>query len=77
MDTKKGTKLTDFGTARETTNETMTIGVGTYRWMPSRKIISLSLRTSIRSAWLPRAPITFHTSTLTNEKAFRYYRLHG
>ncbi|KAG9411492.1 hypothetical protein AC1031_017126 [Aphanomyces cochlioides] len=33
MDTKKGTKLTDFGTARETTNETMTIGVGTYRWM--------------------------------------------
>ncbi|KAH9110308.1 hypothetical protein AeMF1_014832 [Aphanomyces euteiches] len=33
MDTKKGTKLTDFGTARETSNETMTIGVGTYRWM--------------------------------------------
>ncbi|RHY32851.1 hypothetical protein DYB32_002158 [Aphanomyces invadans] len=29
----QGTKLTDFGTAREESSETMTIGVGTYRWM--------------------------------------------
>ncbi|ETV94868.1 TKL protein kinase, variant 1 [Aphanomyces invadans] len=33
MDSTKGTKLTDFGTAREESSETMTIGVGTYRWM--------------------------------------------
>ncbi|KAF0714361.1 Aste57867_3904 [Aphanomyces stellatus] len=33
LDSYKGTKLTDFGTAREATNDTMTIGVGTYRWM--------------------------------------------
>jgi len=33
MDSKKGTKLTDFGVSREDTGETMTIGVGTYRWM--------------------------------------------
>ena len=33
MDSKKGTKLTDFGISREDTGETMTIGVGTYRWM--------------------------------------------
>jgi len=33
MDSKKGTKLTDFGISREDTGETMTVGVGTYRWM--------------------------------------------
>ncbi|EQC26650.1 TKL protein kinase [Saprolegnia diclina VS20] len=33
MDSQKGTKLTDFGASREVTTETMTIGVGTYRWM--------------------------------------------
>ncbi|OQR84346.1 protein kinase [Achlya hypogyna] len=33
LDSKKGTKLTDFGASREATTETMTIGVGTYRWM--------------------------------------------
>ncbi|OQR90882.1 kinase, partial [Thraustotheca clavata] len=33
LDSKKGTKLTDFGVSREVTSETMTIGVGTYRWM--------------------------------------------
>ncbi|KAG9413937.1 hypothetical protein AC1031_013139 [Aphanomyces cochlioides] len=33
LDTRKGTKLTDFGVSREQTQETMTNGVGTYRWM--------------------------------------------
>ncbi|KAH9072700.1 hypothetical protein Ae201684P_015773 [Aphanomyces euteiches] len=33
LDSRKGTKLTDFGVSRETTSETMTIGIGTYRWM--------------------------------------------
>ncbi|OQR83130.1 protein kinase [Achlya hypogyna] len=33
LDSTKGTKLTDFGVSREATTETMTIGVGTYRWM--------------------------------------------
>ncbi|OQR93258.1 protein kinase [Achlya hypogyna] len=33
LDSVKGTKLTDFGVAREDTHETMTVGVGTYRWM--------------------------------------------
>ncbi|KDO25688.1 TKL protein kinase [Saprolegnia parasitica CBS 223.65] len=33
LDAIKGTKLTDFGVSREMTTETMTIGVGTYRWM--------------------------------------------
>ncbi|OQR89857.1 kinase, partial [Thraustotheca clavata] len=33
LDSTKVTKLTDFGKSREVTSETMTIGVGTYRWM--------------------------------------------
>ncbi|CAK4425754.1 unnamed protein product, partial [Aphanomyces euteiches] len=33
LDTRNGTKLTDFGVSREETSETMTIGIGTYRWM--------------------------------------------
>ncbi|CAK4476821.1 unnamed protein product [Aphanomyces euteiches] len=33
MDSTKGTKLTDFGVSRKLTTDTMTIGVGTYRWM--------------------------------------------
>ncbi|RQM22442.1 hypothetical protein B5M09_012098, partial [Aphanomyces astaci] len=33
LDSQKGTKLTDFGVSRESTSETMTIGIGTYRWM--------------------------------------------
>ncbi|KAH9061506.1 hypothetical protein Ae201684P_020842 [Aphanomyces euteiches] len=33
LDSRKGTKLTDFGISKEQTQDTMTIGVGTYRWM--------------------------------------------
>ncbi|KAF0698546.1 Aste57867_10845 [Aphanomyces stellatus] len=33
LDSHKGTKLTDFGVSREESSETMTIGIGTYRWM--------------------------------------------
>ncbi|CAK4081581.1 unnamed protein product [Aphanomyces euteiches] len=33
VDSAKGTKLADFGIARHDTAETMTTGVGTYRWM--------------------------------------------
>ncbi|KDO19977.1 TKL protein kinase [Saprolegnia parasitica CBS 223.65] len=33
LDTVKGAKLTDFGVSKEMTTETMTVGVGTYRWM--------------------------------------------
>ncbi|EQC30936.1 TKL protein kinase, variant 2 [Saprolegnia diclina VS20] len=33
LDSVKGTKLADFGASREMTTETMTNGVGTYRWM--------------------------------------------
>ncbi|CAK4560111.1 unnamed protein product [Aphanomyces euteiches] len=33
MDSTKGAKLTDFGVAKEDSQETMTFGVGTYRWM--------------------------------------------
>ncbi|KDO22821.1 TKL protein kinase [Saprolegnia parasitica CBS 223.65] len=33
LDSTKGTKLTDFGVSRAATSETMTIGIGTYRWM--------------------------------------------
>ncbi|OQR81094.1 protein kinase [Achlya hypogyna] len=33
LDSAKGTKLTDFGTSRDVTTATMTVGVGTYRWM--------------------------------------------
>ncbi|ETV73562.1 TKL protein kinase [Aphanomyces astaci] len=33
LDSQTGTKLTDFGASREANSETMTIGVGTYRWM--------------------------------------------
>ncbi|OQR81337.1 kinase [Thraustotheca clavata] len=33
LDTVKGAKLTDFGVSKEDTQATMTVGVGTYRWM--------------------------------------------
>ncbi|KDO20854.1 TKL protein kinase [Saprolegnia parasitica CBS 223.65] len=33
LDTKKGYKLVDFGIAKEDIQATMTIGVGTFRWM--------------------------------------------
>ncbi|CAK4132749.1 unnamed protein product [Aphanomyces euteiches] len=33
MDSKKGTKLTDFGISKEDLQQTMTLGVGTFRWM--------------------------------------------
>ncbi|OQR85732.1 protein kinase [Achlya hypogyna] len=33
LDSTKGTKLTDFGVSREISTATMTVGVGTYRWM--------------------------------------------
>ncbi|KAG9398260.1 hypothetical protein AC1031_014855 [Aphanomyces cochlioides] len=33
MDSTKGAKLTDFGLSKEDTQETMTVGVGTYLWM--------------------------------------------
>ncbi|EQC32774.1 TKL protein kinase [Saprolegnia diclina VS20] len=33
LDSKKGTKIVDFGVSREDTNATMTTGVGTFRWM--------------------------------------------
>ncbi|KDO15777.1 tkl/tkl-unique protein kinase [Saprolegnia parasitica CBS 223.65] len=33
LDSKKGTKLTDFGASREITDSTLTHGIGTYQWM--------------------------------------------
>ncbi|KDO34166.1 TKL protein kinase [Saprolegnia parasitica CBS 223.65] len=33
LDDAKGAKLTDFGVSKEDTQATMTVGVGTYRWM--------------------------------------------
>ncbi|KAF0701951.1 hypothetical protein AaE_016223 [Aphanomyces astaci] len=33
LDSVKSAKLTDFGVSKEDTQETMTVGVGTYRWM--------------------------------------------
>ncbi|KAF0723153.1 hypothetical protein Ae201684_017900 [Aphanomyces euteiches] len=33
IDSKKGTKLTDFGVSKEDLEQTMTVGVGTFRWM--------------------------------------------
>ncbi|CAK4235077.1 unnamed protein product [Aphanomyces euteiches] len=33
VDSQKGLKLTDFGISREVTEATMTVGVGTFRWM--------------------------------------------
>ncbi|CAK4618847.1 unnamed protein product [Aphanomyces euteiches] len=33
IDSKKGTKLTDFGISKEDLEQTKTVGVGTFRWM--------------------------------------------
>ncbi|KAG9402784.1 hypothetical protein AC1031_006333 [Aphanomyces cochlioides] len=33
IDSNKGTKLTDFGISKEDLQQTMTVGVGTFRWM--------------------------------------------
>ncbi|OQR81967.1 kinase [Thraustotheca clavata] len=33
LDSKKGTKLTDFGASREVSDANMTNGIGTYQWM--------------------------------------------
>ncbi|RHY20125.1 hypothetical protein DYB32_010104 [Aphanomyces invadans] len=33
LDSQRGTKVTDFGTSKEDLQATMTVGVGTFRWM--------------------------------------------
>ncbi|KAF0705350.1 hypothetical protein As57867_007043, partial [Aphanomyces stellatus] len=40
LDSTKGTKLSDFGFSREQTTNTMTAGVGTYRWMAPEVILA-------------------------------------
>ncbi|CAK4131854.1 unnamed protein product [Aphanomyces euteiches] len=40
LDSTKGTKLTDFGISKEDIQATMTIGVGTFRWMAPEVIQS-------------------------------------
>ncbi|KDO18314.1 TKL protein kinase, partial [Saprolegnia parasitica CBS 223.65] len=46
LDSKKGTKVTDFGTSRETTTDTMTFGVGTYRWMAPEILLDIQYSTA-------------------------------
>ncbi|KAF0711578.1 hypothetical protein As57867_005181, partial [Aphanomyces stellatus] len=41
LDSTKGTKLTDFGISKEDLQETMTMGVGTFRWMAPEVIQDL------------------------------------
>ncbi|CAK4622752.1 unnamed protein product [Aphanomyces euteiches] len=78
MDTKKGTKLTDFGTARETTNETMTIGVGTYRWMAPEALKEnyFTVAADIYSLGMVTSS-THHIPYVDFDQRKRYYRLHG
>ncbi|KAF0690148.1 Aste57867_18473 [Aphanomyces stellatus] len=40
LDSTKGTKLTDFGVSKEDMEATMTMGVGTFRWMAPEVIKS-------------------------------------
>ncbi|KAF0686750.1 Aste57867_21470 [Aphanomyces stellatus] len=40
LDSKQTTKITDFGVARETSDATMTAGIGTYKWMAPEVILS-------------------------------------
>ncbi|CAK4661140.1 unnamed protein product [Aphanomyces euteiches] len=40
LDSTKGTKLTDFGISKEDIQATMTVGVGTFRWMAPEVIQS-------------------------------------
>ncbi|KAF0683836.1 Aste57867_24152 [Aphanomyces stellatus] len=42
LDSTKGTKLTDFGISKEDMEATMTMGVGTYRWMAPEVVKSQS-----------------------------------
>ncbi|KAF0705986.1 hypothetical protein As57867_006840, partial [Aphanomyces stellatus] len=46
VDSKKGTKLTDFGISKEDLQQTMTLGVGTYRWMAPEVIQDKSYNVS-------------------------------
>ncbi|EQC33980.1 TKL protein kinase [Saprolegnia diclina VS20] len=39
LDSKKGTKLTDFGESREMDDNTLTNGIGTYQWMAPEVIL--------------------------------------
>ncbi|OQR91957.1 protein kinase [Achlya hypogyna] len=39
LDTAKGTKLVDFGIAKEDVQGTMTLGVGTFRWMAPEVLV--------------------------------------
>ncbi|OQS05772.1 kinase [Thraustotheca clavata] len=39
LDSKKGTKLTDFGTSRQEADTNMTNGIGTYQWMAPEVIM--------------------------------------
>ncbi|KAG9416265.1 hypothetical protein AC1031_000663 [Aphanomyces cochlioides] len=46
LDSKKSTKLTDFGVSKEDMQATMTVGVGTFRWMAPEVIQDKSYTTS-------------------------------
>ncbi|KAG9416268.1 hypothetical protein AC1031_000669 [Aphanomyces cochlioides] len=46
LDSKKSTKLTDFGVSKEDLQATMTVGVGTFRWMAPEVIQDKSYTTS-------------------------------
>ncbi|KAH9149124.1 hypothetical protein AeRB84_007699, partial [Aphanomyces euteiches] len=46
LDSTKGTKLTDFGISKEDIQATMTVGVGTFRWMAPEVIQSQNYTTA-------------------------------
>ncbi|CAK4198754.1 unnamed protein product [Aphanomyces euteiches] len=46
LDSKKSTKLTDFGVSKEDLQATMTVGVGTFRWMAPEVIQDKSYTTA-------------------------------
>ncbi|OQS06789.1 kinase [Thraustotheca clavata] len=39
LDSKKGTKITDFGEAREVDDRTLTSGIGTFQWMAPEVLV--------------------------------------
>ncbi|KDO19561.1 TKL protein kinase [Saprolegnia parasitica CBS 223.65] len=73
LDSKKGTKLTDFGSSREIDESTLTNGVGTYQWMAPEIIIGTEytqyIITKVTTGQLTPTLDETHTPTWVREMA--------
>ncbi|KAF0705526.1 Aste57867_7024 [Aphanomyces stellatus] len=77
LDSTKGTKLTDFGVSKEDMEATMTMGVGTFRWMAPEVIKNhnYTVASDIYSLGMVISELATHHIPFENELAANGQRL--